>query len=686
MTQLFYFPGYQAVSASGTPLAGAKLSFFFTGTTTAAPVYADAARTVVLSNPIVADSLGRFPQLYPDPKVVYRARLSDASNVQQWQEDGSSPQLFPRTDAEIAGTLTPANCGHTAIPIDVMRFGIVPNDSSPAARSANSASLKALLSSNSIGPVGRLFFPPISGSDTYYFDDFFPSRDGIMFDGMYCTLDFARTYVAADNQTAFFYFIRNSGIENATIVINYDGSAGVHAGNAIRIGNRESAGNYFKFGFEDALSVPMGNITLRNLRIRTNNPHNDGVILMLGGMRNVVMENVTIDGGNASNYGILCEFGTFSTNGSPNNDDLWSSAHPSALIFRNIRVSNLSTTSPPGGPFEGAGIALIGAYQAIVDNLHVENAYQGFECRAGEALFHSPAPYDDTGARHCISLRNIVANVTNTGVVFKGTEPATGYLATAGITPHEQVDLVRFFVEGFSIKAGIGMRVSGPCIIMNGTIRDASSSGGLVIDDECVQFDINGVNILDGAGDGIRAAGTSAAIISPPRKKIGTIRNCLIAGNAGFGILMGTSTSVLIENNRLGYNVAYDPDGENVQTRGVAIAADGAGIACRGNFVSVATNGTAYTSAGTGDRGNSIWNARGDVSNTAEMFAIDGLVEVLMDTSIVKLSAAINAYDKYAGKLIWDATNKRSLRARGPNPADPWDVTGGGGAVTPNVP
>jgi hypothetical protein len=121
MPQVFYFPAYQALSGSGTPLPGAKLSFFKTGTTTAAAVYADAARAS-LPNPVVADAQGRFPQIYPDPAVVYRARLSDSSNVQQWQEDGVSLQLFPQTKAETDTGATPVNYAYP--PGNALRYGV----------------------------------------------------------------------------------------------------------------------------------------------------------------------------------------------------------------------------------------------------------------------------------------------------------------------------------------------------------------------------------------------------------------------------------------------------------------------------------------------------------------------------------------------------------------------------------
>jgi hypothetical protein len=120
MSQLFYLPDYQAVSGS-TPLAGAKLSFFKTGTTIPHPVYADPARTAVLPNPVIADTEGRFPPIYPDPAAVYRARLTDSNDAQQWQEDGLWLQLFPRTKAESDAGLALLNFAYA--PGDVRRYG-----------------------------------------------------------------------------------------------------------------------------------------------------------------------------------------------------------------------------------------------------------------------------------------------------------------------------------------------------------------------------------------------------------------------------------------------------------------------------------------------------------------------------------------------------------------------------------
>lgn len=53
------------------------------------------------------------------------------------------------------------------------------------------------------------------------------------------------------------------------------------------------------------------------------------------------------------------------------------------------------------------------------------------------------------------------------------------------------------------------------------------------------------------------------------------------------------------------------------------------------------------------------------------------------DASIAAVASAINTAGKVAGKIIWDSTNKRLMRASGSAAADPWDVVDGSASVTP---
>lgn len=537
-----------------------------------------------------------------DPTFVTFEGINGEARMQEHPE-------LKLNDAEVLAELIPEKFAYP--PEDFRRYGIVPNSSD--ARAANDTRMRALLNSDILGPIGRMKFVPEGGSaTTYYFGDFFPSRDGIIFDGGFCTLDIQRTYVGTDDQTAFFYFVRNSGIENATINVDYDGSAGVHAGNVIRIGNREDNGAYFQFGLEDALAVPMGTITLRNLRISTNNPVNDGAILMLGGVRDLIMENVVISGGGACSYGFLYEFGTFSENGVPSDSGKWSTAHASNLIFRNVRVGNLATSFS-----EGAGIALGAAYNVVIENLHVDTAYNVLSVRTGESLFYLVAPYDEIGSKRCIVMKTIVgANITSNGIQLIGSESAGGgYLSAeiaaldAGLESAAQSDLGMFSLDGFAVQCdGDGVKVSGACDIRNGVTLGCAS--GISISDLCPRFNINNVECRDSTIEGIRADFDDASPIAPNRRKTGAIRNCKIVGSAGIGISLKNCEAVLVECNQIGYHTDYDPDSEATQTVGVNMGSNANGVILRGNFVSTSGGAAAYSKT-SGPEGCTFVSGRG---------------------------------------------------------------------------
>ena len=74
-------PAPRAMDSGGAPMAGALLQFYLSGTTTAATVYASAALTTPLANPVASDDAGLFPPIYLDPAVSYRCQLQTAAGV-----------------------------------------------------------------------------------------------------------------------------------------------------------------------------------------------------------------------------------------------------------------------------------------------------------------------------------------------------------------------------------------------------------------------------------------------------------------------------------------------------------------------------------------------------------------------------------------------------------------------------
>ena len=81
MSDLYYSPFIPAFSNIGVPIAEARLYFFYTQTTTLAPIYADSGQTVPLANPVSANLAGKFPDIYLDSTIVYRVRQTDSLGV-----------------------------------------------------------------------------------------------------------------------------------------------------------------------------------------------------------------------------------------------------------------------------------------------------------------------------------------------------------------------------------------------------------------------------------------------------------------------------------------------------------------------------------------------------------------------------------------------------------------------------
>src|SRR5690348_16623478 len=82
MTSLYYPPKF----SSG--LAGSKLYFYVTGTTTPQATYTDEALLVPSSNPVVADASGVFAPIYLDPSLPsYRVKFTTSADVLIYQTD-----------------------------------------------------------------------------------------------------------------------------------------------------------------------------------------------------------------------------------------------------------------------------------------------------------------------------------------------------------------------------------------------------------------------------------------------------------------------------------------------------------------------------------------------------------------------------------------------------------------------
>jgi len=77
MSEVFFIPFNTVFNTRSLPAGAAKVYFYLSGTTTFQAVYADAALTVQLENPVVADAYGSMPVIYMPDNEVYRVRITD---------------------------------------------------------------------------------------------------------------------------------------------------------------------------------------------------------------------------------------------------------------------------------------------------------------------------------------------------------------------------------------------------------------------------------------------------------------------------------------------------------------------------------------------------------------------------------------------------------------------------------
>lgn len=523
---------------------------------------------------------------------------------------------FVQSGAEAAASITPLAANLIYPYGNALRYGIVPNSSGAAAN--NTTMLVALVNASiANGPTGLIYFPNTGGAaspDTYFFGSGAPAqiRDGITLDLNGCTLNFSGAFNAALNTFGFLTCIRDVTIQNGSIVVNYNGTGGVNNGSAIRVGSRSGYGfATFPTGIFDqdnlvAGGLPLqGGVTLRNLRIKSNNPLAH-IILATGGLRNVNVDNVWLDGQGVCTYnGFYYEYGWSSTNGAPGTQSSWTSSHMTASTFRRMVISNLAV----GGTSQGFGFN--GAYGCTVEDINVITADQGVGFGSGEALFYRTWALDGTTQR-ILNLRDIRIGGCVIGAVLGGAGPVgAGYLSAvigALAIParyQAQTDFLNYVLDGFSINAPAGTAIiatGAQVSILNG----ACNGGGINLGAEAIHTTIENVQVAGASGIGIRFD-SPAAIWSPARPVFTAIKNCKITGSTGVGIALGNCQSALIENNQIGSNTLYDVAAETTQTNAVNIQATSFGVRCRNNFSSVSGAAVAYQNVNnTVNAGNSI--------------------------------------------------------------------------------
>lgn len=111
----FVVPNQFVVDPSGIPIVGAQLFFYATGTATFQQTFNDVALTIPNSNPVIADSAGRFGNVFMVPSPAYRVVLQDALGGIIWDMDPCGPAAGTIPGSVPVGAVIPY-AGLSAIP------------------------------------------------------------------------------------------------------------------------------------------------------------------------------------------------------------------------------------------------------------------------------------------------------------------------------------------------------------------------------------------------------------------------------------------------------------------------------------------------------------------------------------------------------------------------------------------
>lgn len=639
---VFYLPRDVAINSAGQPYAGALLNAYRTGTNIPLTFYAtpDFEPGTELTNPIVADANGLFPAMYQDGTYDVRIVLTDSQGVLIYEEPwipasgANAAQVstilmtippFAQSAAEIAAGVV------TTLPYlapDVRRYGLVPN--SQAVSNNNASLMKALVAPGG-SFSGALSFPNTTGTDVWYFNDLVLVHPGCHIDIGGGTLNLTKVLPTGnETNSGFLHVIRDNIIENGTIVVNFP--TGVGQGTGVFLGGRANDGPWPGGLYDSLLPAPMGNITLRNLKITSNNPGGH-CITALGGLQNVLIENVWIDGQSVAD-GFYYEFG-FATSETNREDRQTSHAHN--LRFENFKATNLLAT--------GKAIECNGAYNTVIDGLYVNTAASVAAFGFGESFFYRPWVGVDDGkvAKRTVTIRDVVGKaIKGSGILIQGAGSAVnsyfGTVIPGLIHPADyiaQTDLTSAIIDGFVLNGSTG---SGAGIYSLGASRIDIRNGristfglGIRTSTETTHFNIENVDVLDSETFGIDI-GQIADIWSPGRSSIGEITKCFIAGSgtvtASAAISIVQTQSVKIRSCRFGHLAAYDGITETTQLQAVTVGATGFGVeidSCTTQATSAAAAAYSLASASSSSRGSTIRNPFGVVTTT-------GIWENTLDT------------------------------------------------------
>jgi hypothetical protein len=170
----FVMPFRPAFDSNATPIAGALAHFYYTGTTTPAPIWTDQALSVPATNPLEANGAGRFTQTFLDDTITYRLRVTDPDGNLIEQYDPYTPTETGSVDPVVIAAAEGAAADAAAARADrILADSDAATAAAAAAAAIGSANAAAALANpfanTTLGIAGTVdgeFFSVSSGEGT----------------------------------------------------------------------------------------------------------------------------------------------------------------------------------------------------------------------------------------------------------------------------------------------------------------------------------------------------------------------------------------------------------------------------------------------------------------------------------------------------------------------------------------
>jgi hypothetical protein len=582
---------------------------------------------------------------------------------------------------------------------DVAAFGIIPDDATAA--TYNTKMLRMLVSPLANGGMADGIPMKITfrNKGTYYFNNYIPLRYDIHLDLMSSTLRLDYTPVAGDYNTGFLYGLSDVSIQNGTIHALYDETNAISGANAaVMMGSRNDGAvtfTYFPRSYDDELARPLGNIVLRNLTVQAESTTaGTGTTGMqfIGGLRNVLVENIIIDGKDSATKGFDYEFGQASdpyTAARVADPHLVLTSHAFNMKFKNIVIQNVLTN---------AAFGIRGAFNCEVDGLYaIDGIVSVIAAGTGEAANYNPGAEYLYGVKRNVVFRDIVGKTSSSGIILSALS-AAGYLNTAPATELDekyQADLADYVLENFTLTGegvGYGIVADGNYVIRNGHIEGyvrGMHNGVVGIMQNAI---IDNVNIFDCSAIGIYFY-AATTVYATTQWQTGSIKNCFMANigtaGVGYGITAAYLKNFIIEGNKFGGDKWGGSTEANMSE---AVRIDGANcynvVARNNNVVDLAAGAYAYKeSAVAAPPSNHLMlsNSIGDITRSGA-WIIDGIPRQTA-TELAAAAGGINTNNKYIGKQVYCTSYGQIFTAVGAGATDKWrglNATGVFTEITPS--